>query len=89
MFSRAYIFKAEEEEEEDEESSLCRSRRTKRRRKRKEIQKVPRFDAMIFKQKTYLIMTLYLVFSADSGSPVVFLIFRMSARDRERVMMCK
>ena len=29
---------------------------------------------MISKQKTYLIMTLYLVFSADSGSPVVFLI---------------
>ena len=42
---------------------------------------------MISKQKTYLIMTLYLVFSADSGSPVVFLIFRMSARDRERVTM--
>jgi|TARA_B100001173_G_scaffold253143_1_gene224454 hypothetical protein len=44
---------------------------------------------MISKQKTYLIMTLYLVFSADSGSPVVFLILRMSARDRERVMMCR
>ena len=66
-----------------------RSRRTKRRSERKEIQKVPRFDEMISKQKTYLIMTLYLVFSADSGSPVVFLILRMSARDRERVMMCR
>jgi hypothetical protein len=44
---------------------------------------------MISKQKTYLIMTLYLVFSADSGSPVVFLILRMSAGERERVMMCE
>lgn len=43
---------------------------------------------MISKQKTYLIMTLYRAFSADSGSPVALLILRMSARDGERATRC-
>ena len=88
MFSRAYLFKAEEEDE--EESSLKPLEKNEATEEKKRNSKSAQiWDAMISKQKTYLIMTLYLVFSADSGSPVVFLILRMSARDRERVMMCR
>jgi len=72
-----YIFKAAEEEEEDEESRARRKREIGDEGKK--FKKCPDLQDFQKRKKTYLIMTLYLVFSAESGSPVRFLIFRMSA----------